>query len=363
MDSGHNRSIRYAIVGTGLMGIEHIENIAHLDDASVVAVCDPDPSSLNAGAIAAAEASGTTPVTFTDHRELLRWGGCDALVIASPNHTHADIVMDALEHPVHLLIEKPLCTNVEDCYAVIAAAAGGPGGRVVQVGLEYRFMPPTTALLAEVDSGSLGEVRMIAIREHRFPFLTKVGNWNRFNRFTGGTFVEKCCHFFDLMNLIMGETPIRVMASGGHDVNHLDEHYDDGRPDVFDNGFVIVDYPRGRRALLDLCMFAEGSKNQQEISVVGDLGKAEALISEGVLRVGRRSDWTVEERPITTEGIAYEGLHHGSSYLEHVAFVQSIRDQRPPVVGLEEGLMAVAVGVAAHRSVETGGPVMLEEVL
>jgi len=362
MDSGRPRSIRYAIVGTGLMGIEHIENIAHLDDASIVAVCDPDPNSLHAGAVAAA-ASGTSPATFTDHRELLRWGGCDAIVIASPNHTHVDIVMDALQYPVHLLIEKPLCTTVEDCHAVIAAAERGPAGRVVQVGLEYRFMPPTTALLAEVDSGSLGEVRMIAIREHRFPFLTKVGDWNRFNRFTGGTFVEKCCHFFDLMNLIMGEAPIRVMASGGHDVNHLDEHYDAGRPDVFDNGFVIVDYPRGRRALLDLCMFAEGSRNQQEISVVGNLGKAEALVSEGVLRVGRRSDWTVEERQINTEGIAHVGLHHGSSYLEHVAFGHSIRAQRPPVVGLEEGLMAVAVGVAAHRSVETGGPVMLEEVL
>jgi predicted dehydrogenase len=44
---------------------------------------------------------------------------------------------------------------------------------------------------------------MLTIREHRFPFLSKVGDWNRFNRNTGGTFVEKCCHFFDLMRLIL----------------------------------------------------------------------------------------------------------------------------------------------------------------
>ncbi len=363
MGSGRKRSIRYGIVGTGMMGVEHVENIAHLDDASVVAVCDPSPSSLHAGVMAATAGAGAAPMAFSDHRELLRWGGCDAVVIATPNYTHAEIVGDALEHSVHLLIEKPLCTTVEECRAVIEAAAGGPRERVVQVGLEYRFMPATKALLAEVGSGSLGEVRMIAIREHRFPFLPKVGDWNRFNRFTGGTFVEKCCHFFDLMNLIMGDAPYRVMASGGHDVNHLDESYDGGRPDIFDNGFVVVDYPRGRRAMLDLCMFAEGSKNQQEISVVGDLGKAEALVSEGMLRVGRRSDWTVEERPVTSEGVAHVGMHHGSSFLEHVAFAESIRSERPPEVGLEEGLMSVAVGVAAHRSVETARPVMLEEVL
>jgi myo-inositol 2-dehydrogenase / D-chiro-inositol 1-dehydrogenase len=56
---------------------------------------------------------------------------------------------------------------------------------------------------------------MLTIREHRFPFLEKVGDWNRFNRNTGGTLVEKCCHFFDLMRLILRDDPVRVMASGG----------------------------------------------------------------------------------------------------------------------------------------------------
>ena len=68
---------------------------------------------------------------------------------------------------------------------------------------------------------ALGALRMLAVREHRFPFLHKVGDWNRFSRNTGGTMVEKCCHFFDLMNRLAGESPDRVFASGGQDVNHL----------------------------------------------------------------------------------------------------------------------------------------------
>lgn len=51
-------------------------------------------------------------------------------------------------------------------------------------------------------------------------------NWNRFNANTGGTLVEKCCHFFDLMRLFAGANPVRVMASGAIDVNHKDETYD-----------------------------------------------------------------------------------------------------------------------------------------
>lgn len=57
-------------------------------------------------------------------------------------------------------------------------------------------------------------------------FFYKVNNWNRFNVNTGGTLVEKCCHFFDLMRLFAGANPVRVMASGAIDVNHKDEIYD-----------------------------------------------------------------------------------------------------------------------------------------
>ena len=60
-------------------------------------------------------------------------------------------------------------------------------------------MDPTSRLIEEVESGACGAVKMIAIREHRFPFLEKVDNWNRFSKNTGGTLVEKCCHFFDVM--------------------------------------------------------------------------------------------------------------------------------------------------------------------
>ena len=364
-NSGRSDVVRYGVIGTGMMGVEHIENIAHLDGAVVTAVSDPVAERRAIGSQTVSSFGGAAPTEFADHRDLLDSGLVDAVVIASPNMTHVDVLGDVLESGVHVMVEKPLCTTVADCQRVVDAAAHGPAGRVVWMGLEYRYMPPTTALLAEVRAGSVGAVKMVAIREHRFPFLVKVGNWNRFSRNTGGTLVEKCCHFFDLMRLAADSNPVRVMASGGQDVNHLDEVYDGEVPDILDNAYVIVEFANGVRGMLDLCMFAEASVNEQEISVTGDEGKIEALVTEAVLRVGRRADGlhVVDQRPIRADGVRHVGLHHGASYLEHVDFIDSVRAGRPAAVTLDDGLWSVAMGVAAHRSIATGRPVMIDEVM
>jgi predicted dehydrogenase len=356
---------RYGVIGTGMMGVEHIENILALDGATVTAFADPNEGSRDAARRAMA---GRPPAAeFEGHRALLDADLCDVVVVASPNHTHRDVLIDVLGYPVHVLVEKPLCTTIEDCREVLDAAAGDPPSgmdhRVVWMGLEYRYMPPTRRLMDELDAGSVGEVKMVSVREHRFPFLPKVDDWNRFNRNTGGTLVEKCCHFFDLMNQVAGSRPRRVYASGAQSVNHLDELYEGRRPDILDNAFVIVDYDNGVRGSLDLCMFADASKNEQELTVVGDAGKVEAFTTESLLRVGRRADGlhAVVDVLVEDPEIRHSGMHHGSSYLEHVDLATAVATGGPPLVTLLDGLWAVAIGAAAHRSIDEARPVDLDE--
>ncbi|XP_078173470.1 oxidoreductase family protein isoform X2 [Carex rostrata] len=305
--------MRYGIVGVGMMGREHVANLAHLRSEGVVLTCiaDPHPPSLD--------------LTL----DLAR-----SLGLPSPQ------VVEAAKQRPEIL---------------------------VQVGLEYRYMPPVAKLIKVVKSGTLGHVKMVAIREHRFPFLVKVNNWNRFNINSGGTLVEKCCHFFDLMRLFAGANPVRVMASGAIDVNHKDEVYDGKVPDIIDNAYVIVEFDNGSRGMLDLCMFAEGSRNEQEISVVGDIGKGEAFVPESIVRVGMRKtgrDGVTTIKP-EDERIKYDGLHHGSSYLEHLNFLAAIRGQGSsgPPVNLHDGLLSVAIGVAGQLSIEKGCFVTIEEVV
>ncbi len=349
--------VRYGIIGTGMMGCEHIRNLALVPGAKVTAIADPHEPSRRWGRLAAGEGVEV----YEDPRELLARAPVDAVVVATPNYTHFDVLQAVFQTRKHVLIEKPLCTTVEDCFRVVDAAAKHPG--LVWVGMEYRFMRPVWRLIEEVRAGAIGRLRMLAIREHRFPFLKKVDDWNRFSRNTGGTLVEKCCHFFDLMNLLTTQRPVRVYASGGMDVNHLDERYGGEKPDILDNAYVVVDYEEGARALLDLCMFAENSTNEMEIAVTGDRGKAEAFLPAHTLVLTRRDRDEPASIGFKIDPRAKQaGAHHGSTLLEHLAFLAAIRTGGKPIVSALDGALAVGIGAAGERSAREKRPVELSEL-
>ena len=364
--------IRYGIIGCGSMGREHILNLYAMGGAEVTAIADPHAGSREA---AAHLVDGWQPKLFERHADLLNSGLCDALVIASPNYTHVTVLKDALATDLPILVEKPLVTNIADGLDLLNRAKGRKA--ITWVAQEYRYMPPVAEMIRLAHAGEVGTLHQVAIREHREPFYPKVGDWNRFSAHTGGTLVEKCCHYFNLMELILGERATRVFASGGQRVNHLHERYDGRTPDILDSAFVIVEYPSGARASLDLCMFAENSVDNEQIVIVGDAGKLESLLPSLTLRVGKREDWGRREvwgqpsgtgrgvsvRRVWDTNIRYAGQHFGASYIEHQKFAAALRSGGPAGIPLDEGLRAVAVGLAAHRSIETGLPVSLADVL
>ena len=364
-------AIRYGLIGCGSMGREHIENIRALGQGEVVAIADTHPASRDAAMTRLA--AGTR--VFNDHRALLDAELCDALIIATPNHSHAAVLGDALASRAHILVEKPLVTRIEDGLALLKQAEGRRA--MVWVAQEYRYMPPVAEMIRMAHEGAVGRIHQVAIREHREPFYPKVGDWNRFSANTGGTLVEKCCHYFNLMELVLREPALRVFASGGQRVNHLDERYDGRTPDILDSAYVIVEFGSGARAMLDLCMYAENSVDNEQIVVVGDEGKLESLLPALTLRYGRRDDWGrrqvwgqasgtgrgVAVRRVWDSAVRYPGAHFGASYIEHQRFAQAIRDGSAAEVPLREGLRSVAIGVAAHRSIDSGRMVALDEVL
>lgn len=359
------KPLRYGIVGTGMMGREHIADLLDVPGASITAIADPEPESIAAAQLLL-DHQPQRPATFKNHRDLLAGGNCDVVVVASPNHTHDEVLADVLADDLHVLIEKPLCTTTAGCRVVVDQLERRSTDRLVWVAMEYRYMAAITELIRLVHAGTVGTPHMVSVREHRFPFLPKVGDWNRFSHLTGGTLVEKTCHFFDLMNLILHERPERVMASGAQGLNHLDEVYDGRRADMLDNAFVIVDYPGGARALLDLCMFAEATDEQEEISVIGDSGKVEAAVPSHTIKLGRRGQHdigSIERYTAPQDHMGRVGLHHGSSFIQHLRLKAAIDRGTGAEVTVTDGYWAVATGVAAHRSIELGRPVELAEVM
>jgi predicted dehydrogenase len=359
-------TLRYGIVGCGMMGQEHLRNIALLPDATVAAILEPDP------AMRAAAAALAPGAAFCDTLDaLLARDEVNALLIASPNDLHMpQLAAIAASRPLPVLVEKPLFTDPADSARLAALAEGWPAP--FWVAMEYRYMPPVAALIAALPE--TGGVRMLTIREHRFPFLPKVGAWNRFNRRTGGTLVEKCCHFFDLMRLILADDPVRVMASGGQAVNHKDEAYDGAAPDIWDHAYVIVDFAGGARAMLELCMFAEGSRWQEELTAIGPAAKVEAQVPGptrfwpadlGAPPVAQVTVSPRDPRGPRTLAIPVDpallaaGDHNGSTYYQHLGFAAAVRGEGPVAVTAHDGWWAVAMGLAAQESAAQGQAVDL----
>ncbi|NJS38335.1 MAG: Gfo/Idh/MocA family oxidoreductase [Rhodobacteraceae bacterium] len=359
--------LRYGIIGCGMMGQEHLRNIALLDNASVAAIFEPD-SAMRAAASAmvpGARMVGSVAEVLADPQ-------VNCLLIASPNHLHLGQLEEiARIRPLTTLCEKPLFTDPADAPRLAALRANYPAP--IWVAMEYRYMPPVAHLLREAEAAT-GGVKMLTIREHRFPFLQKVGHWNRFNRNSGGTLVEKCCHFFDLMRLVAGCNPVRVMASAGQAVNHLDEVYDGERSDIWDHGYVIVDFASGMRAMLELCMFAEGSRYQEEISAVGAKGKIECLVPgpgrfwprhlgpapvPKVILSPRHPAGPIELEIPVDPALLAAGDHNGSTFYQHQGFQRTATGLQRPEVSLEDGWWAAAIGQAAQQSAATGQAVTL----
>ncbi|MEM1379008.1 MAG: Gfo/Idh/MocA family oxidoreductase [Pseudomonadota bacterium] len=351
---------RYGLIGCGMMGLEHVRNVNLLEGAHVAHVFDPvaaqaEQASAEAGGAAIAQSLET----------IVADESLDAFIVASPNHLHIDqLEQIARQRQVPILCEKPLFTREEDIRRIetLQQHFRAP----IWVAMEYRYMPPIAELIAQADDVT-GGIKMLTMLEHRFPFLEKVGNWNRFNANTGGTFVEKCCHFFDLMRFMLKAEPVSVMSSAGQIINHLDECYDGRTPDIWDGGYVIFDFNNGTRAMLELAMFADGSKWNESIHAIGPLGKIACRLP------GPQRFWPEElgpsphpelvvsprhpKKPTKTqitldESLTSVGDHHGSTFYQHTKFLDMIVEQGEPEVGLIDGIWAVIMGLSAQRAAE-----------
>ena len=354
-----------------MMGREHIRNISCLPETSIVGICEPDPEMRKLAKLISPDAE-----FFESLQSLLKNMQFDCLVVATPNFQHIDDLYEILKHTNKpILIEKPIVTTLEDTRKLIDFSKKYQAP--IWVAMEYRYMPVLQHFIRE---GALvtGGVKMLSIREHRFPFLTKVNNWNRFNKYTGGTFVEKCCHFFDLMRLIIGCNPVQIMASGGQACNHLKETYDGSQSDIWDNGYVIVDFENGARCMLELCMFADGAIYQEEISAVGPKGKIECKIPgpkrfwkngktqhpESMIVTSDRKTKTVKEKIISVDSALLDlGDHNGSTFYQHEKFNDVVSSGNGVEVTVEDGIWAVKMGLAAQLASIENRSVRMSEFL
>ena len=353
------RKPRLLIVGAGMMGREHLRVSQLLGWADVQGIVDPDGGSLE-WACSDWRLLTDAPLTiYRDLSEACLHDAVDAIVIATPNHTHLDVLHAVAKSGKPLLLEKPMATTLADAMDIVNLAREYPA--VIQLGMQYRFKAQYVEALQAVAKSTLGQVKTVAMSEYRPPFLDKVDQWNKFNRYSGGTLVEKCCHYFDLINVVAQSRPRRVYASGGRAVNFLDFEWRGELSDIDDHAMTIIDYDNGVRASFTLNMFCQ--ELYEELVVVGEAGRLVASEHASFQPdTASKAELLVE----VPDHPAYRGVpvgypdwieasgHYGATFFEHIAFNLQLAGQAVDAATPEQALWSLIVASAAQHSMQIG---------
>ena len=156
---------------------------------------------------------------YDDFRRVVDDDRVEVVYVGTPNFTHADLVVAALEAGKAVICEKPMATTVEDCDRMVEAIERTGGFFALSMQNRYSFWCATMTRLLR--NGELGDPRMMWCHEFRRPFSpTKVGQWIYYSEKSGGPYVEKNSHHWDIFNRWAMSPPIRVHAvSRNHGVH------------------------------------------------------------------------------------------------------------------------------------------------
>jgi len=283
--------------------------------------------------------------------------------------TYGQIVKEAVKSGKHILLEKPMATTLQDALQITQIAKNYSA--IFQIGLQYRYKAIYAEAIHEaLERKTLGDIKTISILEHRVPFLDKVKQWNKFSKYSGGTLVEKCCHYFDLLNLFAQSKPSHVYATGSMAVNFIDFEYNNEKSDIIDNACVTVVYENGIRTTFNLCMFSP--MFYEEIVICGDEGRLKAYENRDFLPVKRSNNYLEimcgEGKPSRITTPTYhteieESGHNGATYYEHIYFIDNIEGKKTTTATVDEGFWSVVVGAAAEESIKTGQVVYIDQFL
>jgi len=268
-----------------------------------------------------------------------------------------------------ILLEKPMATTLEDAKEILELSRNYPS--VIQVGLQYRYKAIYRAVHENLNQlRRIGTLRTISLSEHRIEFLDKVDQWNKFSRYSGGTLVEKCCHYFDLFNYFSGARPTTVTAVGRSNTKYQGFQHDGQSADILDSAFVTIEYENGIIANFRLCMFAP--MFHEEITLCGDAGRIHAFENEDFLPgAGLKTGFELRPTngaPAVTSALHYPAVieqsgHSGATFFEHADFVEQMLGHETESATIEEGYWSVLVGIAAETAVREGRKVSISELL
>lgn len=320
--SAEGHQVGLAVIGCGAWGRNLIRNFAALGSLKAVADVDADR------AAAAGESHGVEPRTV---ESVLSDPDLNAVVIASPPRTHAELAISALRAGKHVFVEKPLALDVDDAARIIEAARAA--GRTLMVGHLLQYHPAFLELKRLVDDGTLG--RVLHLDSTRLNFGTIRREENSLWSFAP--------HDLSMILALVGAEPERVSAVGSSLLSS----------DVADVTTTHLAFPGGQTALVHVSWL--NPVKVQRLTVIGD--RAMAVFDDG-------EPWTSKVRLYRHEVRWRAGMpvpHRAEAEelplapaeplaLECAHFLDCIVGGVEPRTGAAEGLRVLRVLTAAQES-------------
>jgi UDP-N-acetylglucosamine 3-dehydrogenase len=189
--------LRVGVIGAGVMGGFHVDTWDKTDGATLVAIADPaeEPTRRRIGS--------RSIDWHADWRDLLARADIDAVSICTPSHHHAEVGLAAIAAGKHVLVEKPIATQLED--ALRMAGAASHAGVKLMVGHIERFNPAVSKMAALIAEGRIGRVfRAHATRVGPLP--TRIMD--------AGVAIDLATHDLDIMQMVLGRDISSVYAEG-----------------------------------------------------------------------------------------------------------------------------------------------------
>ncbi|HEX2035936.1 MAG TPA: Gfo/Idh/MocA family oxidoreductase [Chloroflexota bacterium] len=323
----------FALIGCGGMGRSEARVLRAVPRARLVAVCD-----VSEAAAAAFGAEMGVPA-YTEHREVLARDDVGAVIVATPNGLHTQLVLDAVGAGKHVFCEKPFAFTVQECERMMRAAESR--GVRLMVGQVLRLLPLFQRVIDIFDSGRLG--RPVTAQITRIGWLGEPSARYRLRKeLTGGLLYDISVHEIDLLHRLCG--PVASVYA------LLDNHVQ-RQVDYEDTAQLLFRFRSGASGHLLASLAATLGASRG--TIVGQAGTLQYDHGAGTI-THRRQD---EAQP-TVETVRRTDGEDG--YLRELrSFTEWVLDGTAPLLTASEGRAAVEVVEAAYRSAASGQPVTI----
>jgi myo-inositol 2-dehydrogenase/D-chiro-inositol 1-dehydrogenase len=340
------KTVRIGLIGYGAWGRHHARAVASVPEAELRAICAR--SDENA---AAARADYPAATVYSDYQQMLEREQIELCDVVLPSDLHYEVSRRVLESGRHLLLEKPMTLGIPQCRELVELARARR--RVLAIGHELRLSSLWGKVKELIETGAIGEPLYALIELWRRPYRPGSGGWRYDINRVGSWILEEPIHFFDLARWYLsgvGE-PVSVYArANGKRPDH---------PELHDNFSAIVNFPRGRYAVISQTLAAW--EHHQTAKVTGTGGALWATWSgamdrtfEPTFSLRLQTGDTLSEVPIDRpSGEVYELVD------EVASVVRAVNEGTPVPCSGEDGLWSVAMCLKAAESLDSGQPVQL----